>query len=296
MPLAFLDGPYKLAMGLRALAVEDWLWLDQDHAAETALKCQLSASKREIVYRVMPGHDEAARETAETVLDWLLDHAPSVLERDGPRLRIAATGETLERSQTDPLLAAGCLVQEDLCVLSKGEDGVYRLVAGHLCFPLHWKLEDKLGQPLASIHGPVPALNARLASPMDKFFAALAVDRPVWRSNWTLTSTDELHLPDRRDHLAQLEPGEAGQLLWLRVERQTLRRLPLTGAVVFGIRSMRQRLDDVAKDPAVVAALAERIAELPDEMARYKGLLAIRQPLLAWLRQAATDRPKQTQE
>ena len=36
LPLVFLDGPWKLAMGLNALDPADWLWRDEHFGAETA--------------------------------------------------------------------------------------------------------------------------------------------------------------------------------------------------------------------------------------------------------------------
>jgi hypothetical protein len=67
------------------------------------------------------------------------------------------------------------------------------------------------------------------------------------------------------------------------VERQTLRRLPGSGDVVFGIHTHVDPLDDAIDSPAAARALGARIREMPDDMARYKSILPIREPLLAWL-------------
>ena len=74
------------------------------------------------------------------------------------------------------------------------------------------------------------------------------------------------------------------------VERQTLRRLPRSGAVVFGIRTYVEPLAEVAAVPATAQALADRIREMPLATAVYKGIAPIREPLLTYLERAAEDR------
>lgn len=282
-PLVFLEGPWKLAMGLRALDPADWLWLDERWEEEVALRRRLSRERRELVYAALPGSEPACAELLEIVIEWLVRHAPEHSAAHGQAIEVRSASERWIPGEREPLLLAGQLVQEDLLLLQAGPDGSYRLTAGHLCFPLHWKLADKLGRSLRAIHEPVPAFGERLGTPTDRFFGALEVDRPVWRANWSLTSKSELCLPDRSDRLRELDPERAGEGLWLRVERQTLRRLPRSGAVVFAIKTRVHRLDEVAADPAVARALAARIREMTDAMAEYKGVLAIREPLLQWL-------------
>ena len=87
---------------------------------------------------------------------------------------------------------------------------------------------------------------------------------------------------------AQLEPGgRADPVPAARAsgppERQTLRRLPRSGDVVFGIHTYVDPLEDAIDSPQAAQALAARIREMPDAMARYKSILPIRAPLLAWL-------------
>ncbi|MCS6778108.1 MAG: DUF3445 domain-containing protein [Geminicoccaceae bacterium] len=282
-PLVFLEGPWKLAMGLRALDPADWLWLDERWEEEVAERRRLSRERRELVYAALPGSEPACAELLETVIGWLVRHAPERFTKRDRGIEIRSTGERSTLDAPEPLLAAGQLVQEDLLLLEAGPDGSYLLTAGHICFPLHWKLADKLGRSLRAIHDPVPAFGERLGTPTDRFFSALEVDRPVWRANWSLTSKAALCLPDRSDRLRELDPESAGQRLWLRVERQTLRRLPRSRAVVFAIKTRIHRLDEIAADPAVAGALAARIREMSDAMAEYKGLLAIRDSLASWL-------------
>jgi hypothetical protein len=162
-----------------------------------------------------------------------------------------------------------------------------------LCFPSHWRLADKLGRPLEVIHEPVPGFADGLAVTVDRFFANLQVVRPVWRVNWSLVDTPQLFLPpEHRAARKAIAAERAGEQLWLRVERQTLRRLPRSGDVLFGIRTHLAPLADVIDGPGAAQALAARVREMPPGMAAYKGIAAIRDALLSWLDDRA-GRPDQ---
>jgi len=56
--------------------------------------------------------------------------------------------------------------------------------------------------------------------------------------------------------------------------------VPQTGGVVFGIRLALHRLNHLAGDPALAAGLARALANMPEAPAAYKGLAAVRRPLL----------------
>ena len=64
----------------------------------------------------------------------------------------------------------------------------------------------------------------------------------MWRANWSVVENATLFHPQPRERLPDLTAENAGEKLWLRVERQTLRRLPASRAVVFTIRTLLRRL------------------------------------------------------
>jgi hypothetical protein len=260
LPLVFLDGPWKLAMGLSALDPADWLWRDKDFAAETAERARLVAARPGEVLAELPGAAAACAELVAMVRTFM--------------------GRPPARGTLADLAT---LAQEDFCLLQQGPDGQYVLTAAILCFPAHWRLAEKLGRPLRAIHGPVPGFAERLAGPVDRFFTNLAVERPVWRANWSVVEEPTLFHPHARIPRHDVAPEDAGEKLWLRVERQTLRRLPESRAVVFTIRTLVRPLAELAADPAVARAMAARLRELEPGMAGYKGLPNFREPLLAWL-------------
>jgi len=281
----FLDGPWRLAVGIKALDLQAWIEVDERFVDQLAERRRLLAERRAEVLAGLPESRAGQEELLALLLEHLPARFPDHYRRHEGRIENRATRESfeLEAWAEAPLELAGRLVQEDLCLMQRGEAG-YRLVAAALCFPAHWRLADKLGRPLAAIHDPVPGFGERLAAPVDRFFASIQVERPVWRVNWSLVDTPDLFLPpEHRGHPREIAAGRAGEELWLRVERQTLRRLPRTGDVVFGIHTYVEPLAAAIDSAQAAGALAARIREMPEPMARYKSIWPIRAPLLAWL-------------
>ena len=291
--LPFADGPYRMTMGLMALKPADWIEIDSRYAAEIALRKSLLEERRDEVLRALPGSEAACREVLEQLAGFLPERFPERFGRVGSELvnRVSGDRWTVEGDLSDPLDIAGRLVQEDLCILQE-VDGELRLTAGVLCFPNRWRLSDKLGRPMMAIHGPVPSYAERLGKPVDRFIGLLAPDRPVWRLNWSLTDDPTLFQPvghGRRETDPDITPENSGARIFLRVERQTLRRLPHTGAVLFTIRTHQRPLEALADRPHELARLAEAVRGLPEDTARYKSITPFREALLAYLNGVAAN-------
>ena len=127
---------------------------------------------------------------------------------------------------------------EDLCVLQLGPTGDYVLTAGALAFPTDWRLADKMGLPLTAIHAPIHGYAEQLAVGVDHFFRTLTAGPIFGRSNWFVVADPAwryLPVDDPADRFAHVTAENAGETLFARCERQTLRRLPDSGAVLFTI-------------------------------------------------------------
>ncbi len=275
-PPAWLDeidpapAPPHLSMGVRALG--PGVWLSVDDAARRAKRRVLARHRGEAL-AALGGTEAPARELADLVA----------------RAVGAAAGTTPATGAIASLEAAARLVAEDLCLLVR-RDGAWVLVAGCVCFPSHWRLADKLGRPVAEVHAPVPHYAAELATRVDRFLDRLTPQRPVWRRNWLVHTDDRLFAPVPAPPPAPpLSADDAGHRLWLRSERQTLRRLAGTGAIAFTIRTEQAPLAVVATRPALRARMAAAVASWSPETVAYRGGEALRGPLLAWL--GANDMP-----
>ena len=181
-------------------------------------------------------------------------------------LVLAATGASAVPGDLHPLDAAGRLVQEDLCLLVL-RDGSPHLDAASLCFPSYWRLGDKLGRPMADVHGPVAHYADELAAKVDTFLQRLRPERPVWRRNWSIHDDPSYFLPDPTPSAAVTAPDG----LCLRSERQTLRRLATADVVLFTIRTQQVPLAVLAERPDIAHRMAAAIAAWSPAMVAYKG-------------------------
>lgn len=118
-------------------------------------------------------------------------------------------------------------------------DNAWRLEGAVLCFPSLWFLGEKLGRPTALVHQPVPYYAEELSQRVDTLFDRLPAGKLVWRRNvsvWpALLLWAPCHALDPAVYRDDAGVGGAPPL-WIRSERQTLRRLPDTGAILFTIR------------------------------------------------------------
>ena len=186
-----------------------------------------------------------------------------------------------------PLDWVGRQVQEDLCVMD-GNDPGSPLVAGHLCFPSGWCLDDKMGQSFLAIHGPVPLFAEKIGRPADLMMQRVKVGRVTARVNWTIHPSDRLNCaPVMKQRYAYehdgITPENAGERYYLRSEWQTFVRYPRTNAVLFTIRTRVTPLADALADPDDARRLATLLRTMPPAMLAYKSLTRHKETLLAYL-------------
>jgi hypothetical protein len=280
--LPFEAGPHRLQMGLMALKPQDWIEIDDTLASTLVAKRRLLAERHDEVFAALPGTEAAGAE----VLDLLADHLPRRFPTQYPRMNttiaIAATGDLvgIGTPGVHPLETAARLVPEDLCLMRRTESG-YVLAAASVCFPSRWRLADKIGRSLAAIHEPVPGYAETLGRPVERFFDKITVDRPVWRLNWTIHDSPALFQPAGTK---RPPPTDFARAVFLRVERQTLRRLPQSGDVLFTIRTYVTPLGEIAQDADTARRLAAAIETLPGALRDYRSLTQFADALVAWLR------------
>ncbi len=176
----------------------------------------------------------------------------------------------------------GDRLQEDLLLLDPAQPGL-PLVAGHLCFANAWCLDDKIGRPFMEIHGPVPGFSTSIGPPSEKLIERLKTDRPVTRLNWAVKSTGQLDLTNRwddqvRDWNALVDSSNAQELCWMRVERQTLSRLPLSNHILFTVRTYTQPVGTLSDEHQAI--LLGVLQSCPEDMLRYKGIWPFAAPLI----------------
>ncbi|MDZ7827478.1 MAG: DUF3445 domain-containing protein [Gammaproteobacteria bacterium] len=183
------------------------------------------------------------------------------------------------------MLAAAERVPDDLCLLDDGDPP--RLAAGVLTAPSGWRLDRRLGMDLRGLHEPVPGLEEAIGVRMRAFLDRLPPGRIFERGNWSLYDDDRDWRPDG-DPLAaipaELYPDPAvARHLFLRCERQTLRRLPECGWILFTIRIHCAPVTALAEHPAAAAHLRTAMTSLTPMERRARRLDRVGTGLDRWL-------------
>lgn len=245
-------GGGQLRMGLARLAEADWL----DPAPNRPARAAAFAAWPEAV-QLLPEADAPGRELAA-----LLGVAGALPE-------------------------AALAVHEDLCLLTTPNAGApYRLVGAAVAWPSDWRPRDKIGLALTALHAPITGYAEQLAAGVDRFMAGLQPGDIFGRCNWFIAPTPERRwLADRpaAEAFAHVTPENAGETLFVRCERQTLRRLPQTGAIVFTIGIYVSSLGRL--DPANLARLARAVHSLISGEGERRGARAYAASLAGFARQ-----------
>ncbi len=290
-------GPFRIALGVRALGAAPIAVVDEArHRDQVRLRERLLAEDHDYRYRGGPGTVAAQWEVVALLLRDLARNNPRLmsLSEDGDRwtweTRPLEGGTAFRLGDAaslphEPLDWVGRQAVEDLVLLSGDAEAGFPVVAGQVCFPNDWSLPDKLGRPLLGVHAPVPRFAPQAGEATVRLLERLRPGRPVWRANWAIRATDALDLSPRVgpvpvDHV---NSGNAGEALVVRVERQTLSRLPESGAILFTIHTRSRPLDVVAGDPERARRLLGAIRSMPPDMARYKGIAPLHDALVGYL-------------
>lgn len=276
--------PKPFQIGIKPLELNEWIDADDRLGAYLDEKARLWAAHRNEVFAAEADTGAAQAEVLALLADHLPARFPDIYRRDGAAMALAGRRVALD-GPDPPLAIAASLVQEDLVVMRRGPDH-WRLAAASLSFPSAWLLADKFGRPMHEVHGPVPGFSAgtRNAQLIERMFDSLRPETGMIRWNWSLFGDGRLFHPD--SHASGPRFGAGAASAWFRLERQTFRKLPVSGDVLFTIRIYLDPLAALAglpEGPAVAAALGAQLAALTEEQAEYKGLLAERDTLLARL-------------
>ena len=257
---------FRHRLGTFPVEISNWLLRDAEFDSTVQLKKKLLATRRSEVVGLQPGGDEVAEEAAQLVSAW--------------------AGVELASRGIDALVEASLLVADDLAVLQpiKSHDGSEQLLlnAAVVCCPSRWMLSEKMGHNMLAIHEPVAKYADHVGAAVDTYFQRLTVEKPVWRSNWIIQDHPALFQPQIPLGPLVKTPDE----LWIRMERQTLRRLPKTGGILFTIRGYQQPLPEyLSRSKQIAQNIRTMLERLPDDVAQYKSVLKYRPAIMNWINQ-----------
>lgn len=242
-------GGGQLKMGLVRLSEEEWLQTEPDVAARRA-----GFTEHPEGIQLTPDAEDPGRELAAM---------------------LGVSGALPEAALT---------AHEDMCLLTRrdGEE-VYRLIGAAVAWPTDWHPKGKIGLPLRALHAPIAGYEEQLATGVDRFMETLKPGPIYGRCNWFIAPTGQRRwIADGPSEVAfaDVTPENAGEALFVRSERQTLRRLPKTGAILFTIGIYVEAFSNLL--PSNIAMLAKAVQSLVSGEGDRRGTPAYADSLIAY--------------
>ncbi|KAK2025743.1 hypothetical protein LX32DRAFT_702752 [Colletotrichum zoysiae] len=294
---AFRYGPkYNVTMGLRSIQPDEWIELDNQFPKYHSDKTARILERGDKCVATLPEAYPAAIELLEELAQYLPARYPTLFKRTAVGLDNIWSGESfniIERPlKEDPMAIAAKLVQDDLAIMMERPDGKYYFLAGAILLAGFWRLRDKLGMSLEEIHtsGDVPHYKEKLHNGMASFFKRLRCDQIYSRNNYFIQLDDSLpwswSIGEEDSPVVSWSTAEKDKAIehhYFRSERQSLRRLPKTRAIVFTIRTYFHPITELASEDYVPGRLASAIRSWDEKVADYKGRETFGEVLLEYL-------------
>ncbi len=181
-----------------------------------------------------------------------------------------------------------CLAFEDDFAVIDGASATIPWLA--VCLPSRWAPGSKVGRHFVDVHAPV-ADNARLlaaGAPLTRFVTG----GERWeRFVWTVSPDPHLHQHPARGEAPWPEEDSDGRFAdaTFRSERQTFIPVPGASQAVFTIHVETLPMHRAVAVPGAAARLHAAIASMSHAVLVYRGLDAVREPLLRWLQGRADE-------
>lgn len=268
---------YHQTMSLKKLQPDWWLELENTYVKRIKQRQDLFAKHGEGVLQALPGSELACKELMEMVVQFLCARYPHYfrLDKENMVLHNSILHTETDIKSTPPLEVLLNNVPEDFAIMLRDEKtGNYRFRAGMICSALGWNVASKIGLQLHEIHAPIPDYKERMQFSMDRYFARKATDKAIQRGSWGLEIDEPLYMPPGDPHEKHREVQHADldvSRCNLRVDWQTLRRLPLSGAIVFNFKALFTPVTSFREEPFIPALVLKLLKEGKKNLMEYKS-------------------------
>lgn len=300
---------------LKKLDPDYWLELESTYLDRIAQRRKLHALHGKRVMDELPDSEAASRELMEMVVQYLCIRYPKQFDYDEwtSVFRNHILGSTVDIKVVHPLHFLLDNVPEDFLITQEDpETGLYTLRAAVSTSAVGWNIGQKMGRPLHEIHGPVPDYKEKMAFSMDRhvtwwmvsaitlittawiyrYFSKMPCDKPIQRASWGLEIGEPLYLqtddPDW-NHRQRQNPDLPVSDIYMRVDWQTLRRLPKSRAIVFNFKAFFTPITDFRNEPFVPKLLLKVLLEGKKSILEYKGTWHIEHKVIPALREWAKE-------
>ena len=282
----YKDGKGGVDIGLKPINENEWLEIDNLFEEEITQKKDLFVNKKDEVLVTSIESYQNQQNVLEMILSHLSHFYPDFYDISSDRIRVTRNDDLYYFKEfNNPLELASLIIQEDLVLMNPIND-VFKLEAASLCAPTRWSLKEKFGQSLSDIHAEVPGYKEKIDSRVNKIFLNLPDKKIFERFNWSIFDSPELFQPINSKRLVEIENIEPSEL-FLRVERQSIRRVDKSMAVLFTVRVHVDPITSILKDKEMILDLIKAISNLEDDMKAYKVIKPFETNLLSWLKSKA---------
>lgn len=309
LPYRAFRHKYNITMGIRNMEWDSWIELDNEWRKFHDAKVRRLQQRGNDVYGTMPEARDAVIELLNEFYHFLPNRYPLLFEQTPHGLNNRITGEKFVFRNCpecdfseDPMVMAAKMVQDDLAIMMEGPLGEYFLKAGAVILPGFWRFKDKFGLPLNAIHtnGDVPKYKEKLQTGMSKFFTRLTCDKPVVRNNYFIQVDDQLGWSsaigdEDSDEVGwnTATPASSIDQVFYRSERQSLRRLPKSGAIIFTIRTYFVPITEICQEPHIPNRLLSAIESWSPDVQEYRGYEKFKDVIMPYLREKAAEQLRQ---
>ncbi|KAI5951176.1 hypothetical protein KGF54_004250 [Candida jiufengensis] len=294
--------PYHQTMSIFKLDINHWLDMDKYYHHFITEKNRIRIKYGKQNFDMLPEGVEACTELMEMVVDHMLIRYPLLFtiikdgswQKEGKIIRNEVTKEVIDMTlplKEAPLIYVSKFAKEDFYVVLKNEkDGLHYLVGGAVPFSGgSFSVSDKMGQHIDAIHEDVPYYKTSLKKSMERWFSKMRPEDPVERASYYITWDTKLKwnnvfqlekfFPNLYKDLDESDPKQFN----VRVERQTLRRLPKTQAIIFTNHPVFYSIEEMKDEPMIPSLIKKILYEGPEDILKYKNFEMIRDKLSPYL-------------
>ncbi|KAK6463224.1 hypothetical protein DFJ63DRAFT_109553 [Scheffersomyces coipomensis] len=302
IPYRAFKHKYNITMGIRSMDWNSWIELDNEWPKYHQDKLDRLAEKGDELHGCSPKAIDASFELLQELKQFLPNRYPTLFKETEVGLDNLQTKESFDfrkgHTKEDQMVIISKLLQDDIAIMIEHEDGNYSLEGGAIILAGFWRLKDKFQLKLNEIHtsGDVPQYQEKLQNGMTKFFQRLTCDKPVVRNNYFIQTDDNLgwsqSIGDENSDVVGWYTAEVAKdvnKLYFRSERQSLRRLPISGAVIFTIRTYFVPIVELCHEPYIPRRLLNGINTWSDDVEEYKGYHKYKDVLLPYLEAMAQE-------
>ncbi|KAL3423714.1 hypothetical protein PVAG01_05461 [Phlyctema vagabunda] len=268
---------YHQTMSFNKMENDWWLEIGNDYVATIEKRKGIYKKYGKMIMDYLPGSELVCKELMEMCLQFYCARWPKYfsLSEDKKTFRNSLLNEDTDIKSLHPLHVLLNNVPEDFAIVLRNEqDGMYYFRAGVVCSSLGWNVGTKIGMQLEEIHKPIPDYKEKMSFSMDRYFSKMPTNTPIQRGSWGLEVGTPLFMPPGDPHEKLRESQQASLKIeecHLRVDWQTLRRLPLSAGIVFNFTALFTPVQEFRDEPYIPSIVLKILKEGKKSLMEYKN-------------------------